>query len=104
MNDPRFGDRFLPPGPDGDLAAWARAEADRLPLPVVACLDPFALRDALARFEHDQQRDPDEGLAAAALLLRAVLDRAVAWQTARTTLRADPQRGPERGQEGGAQR
>jgi hypothetical protein len=104
VNDPRFPDRFLPPVPGSELAAWARQEANRLPLPVVACLDPFALRDRIAWFEHDQQRDPDEGLAAAALLLRAVLDRAVAWQTARTALRADPQRGPERGQEGGAQR
>jgi hypothetical protein len=104
VNDPRFPDRFLPTGPDSGLAAWAREEANRLPLPVVACLDPFALRDRLAWFEHDQQRDPDEGVAAAALLLRAVLDRAVAWQAARTALHAAAERGPERGQEGGAER
>jgi hypothetical protein len=98
VNDPRFPDAFLPAVPGSDLVAWARAEADRLPLPVVACLDPFALRDALVRFEHDQQRDPDEDLAAA-LLLRAALDRAVAWQVARTVVHADLERG-----QGGAER
>ena len=99
----RFPDRFLPPRPGSDLTAWAREEADRLPLAVLACLDPFALRDRIAWYEGDQQRHPDEGAAAAGLLLRAVLDRAVAWQTQRTVLLADPERGSERGQ-GGAER
>jgi hypothetical protein len=99
----RFPDSFLPAVPGSDLVAWARGEADRLPLPVVACLDPFALRDALVRFERDQQHDPDEGLAAAALLLRATLDRTVAWQTTRTAVHAAPEP-PERSQEGGAER
>jgi hypothetical protein len=98
VNDPRFLDSFLPPRPGSDLAAWASEEANRLPLPVVACLDPFALRDSLVRFEHDQQRDPDEGLAAAALLLRAVLDRTVAWQADRLPARPAPQRGQGGGQ------
>jgi hypothetical protein len=99
----RFPDSFLPPRPGSHLAAWAREEAARLPLAVVACLDPFALRDRIAWYEGDHQRHPDEGAAAAGLLLRAVLDRAVAWQTQRTVLLADPERRPERGQ-GGAQR
>ena len=103
MNDPRFPDRFLPPRPSSDLTAWAGQEAARLPLAVVACLDPFALRDRIAWYEGDQQRHPDEGAAAAGLLLRAALDRAVAWQTQRTVLLADPERGSERGQ-GGVER
>ena len=97
----RFPDRFLPPRPGSDLAAWAHEEAARLPLAVLACLDPFALRDRIAWYEADQQRHLDEGAAAAGLLLRALLDRAVAWQTQRTVLLADPQRGTERGQGGG---
>jgi hypothetical protein len=92
VNDPRFPDRFLPSRTDSGLAAWARQEAGRLPLAVVACLDPFALRDRIAWYEGDQQRHPDEGAAAAGLLLRAVLDRAVAWQAQRTALRASPER------------
>jgi hypothetical protein len=80
VNDPRFPDRFLPPRPGSDLTAWAGQEAARLPLAVVACLDPFALRDRIAWYEGDQQRHPDEGAAAAGRLLRAVLDRTVAWQ------------------------
>ncbi len=97
----RFPDAFLPARPTSDLVAWARQEAARLPAAVLACLDPFALRDRIAWYQGDQQRHPDEGAAAAGLLLRAVLDRAVAWQTQRTVLLADPQRGPERGQGGG---
>ena len=99
MNDPRFPDRFLPPRLGSDLVAWAREEAARLPLAVLACLDPFALRDRIAWYEADQQRHPDEGTVAAGVLLLAVLDRAVAWQTQRTVLRADPERG-----QGGAER
>ena len=95
----RFPDAFLPPVPASDLVAWARGEAARLPLAVLACLDPFTLRDRIAWYEGDQQRHPDEGTAAAGLLLRAVLDRAVAWQTQRTALRACPERG-----QGGAER
>jgi hypothetical protein len=98
----RFPNSFLPRS-GSDLTAWARGEADRLPLAVVACLDPFALRDRVAWYEGNQRRHPDEGAAAAGLLLRAVLDRAVAWQAQRTVLLADPERGPERGQ-GGAER
>jgi len=97
VNDPRFPDRFLPPRLGSDLVAWAREEAARLPLAVLACLDPFALRDRIAWYEADQQRHPDEGTAAAGLLLRAVLDRAVAWQAQRTAVLA----GPERGRGGG---
>jgi hypothetical protein len=98
----RFPNSFLPRS-DSDLTAWAREEAARLPLAVLACLDPFTMRDLIAWYEGDQQRHPDEGRAAAGLLLRAVLDRAVAWQTQRTVRLADPERGPERGQ-GGAER
>jgi hypothetical protein len=93
VNDPRFPDRFLPSRPGSDVAAWARGEAARLPLAVVACLDPFALRDRIAFYEADHQRHPDEGGAAAGLLLRAVLDRAVAWQAQRTAVLADPECG-----------
>jgi hypothetical protein len=94
VNDPRFPDAFLPAVLGSDLVAWAGGEAARLPLAVVACLDPFALRDRVAWYEGDQQRDPDEGTTAAGLLLLlAVLDRAVAWQAQRTVRLADPERG-----------
>jgi hypothetical protein len=102
VNDPRFPDSFLPPRPGSDLVAWARGEAARLPLPVLACLDPFTVRDRIARYEGDQQQHSDEGATAAGLLLRAVLDRAVAWQAQRTVPLADPERGPERAKGGGA--
>ena len=101
MNDPRFPDRFLPPVPGGDPEAWAwaREEAHRLPPAVLACLDPFTLRDRIACYEADYRRHPERGALANVLLLRAVLDRAVAWQAQRTALRADLERG-----QGGDQR
>jgi hypothetical protein len=93
VNDPRYPDAFLPPVPGSDLVAWARQEANHLPLAVVACLDPFTLRDRIAFYEADQQRHPDEGTVAAGLLLLAVLDRAVAWQADRVPTRPEPERG-----------
>jgi hypothetical protein len=99
VNDPRFPNRFLPlvPGGDPEAWAWAREEAHRLPLAVLACLDPFALRDRIAGYEADYRRCTERG-ALANVLLRAVLDRAVAWQADRLPGRPAPQRGQGGGQ------
>jgi hypothetical protein len=56
--------------------AWARAEAAALPDEDLAGLDPFQLRDDIADCEADDQPTT-------AALLRAMLDRAVAWQATR---------------------
>jgi hypothetical protein len=53
--------------------AWARAEAATLTEQDLAALDPFQLRDDLANCEADNQPTT-------AALLRAILDRAIAWQ------------------------
>jgi hypothetical protein len=55
---------------------WARAEAARLPAAELASIDTFALRDEIAACHANQQPTT-------AALLAAILDRAVAWQTAR---------------------
>ena len=91
----RFPDQFLPAraGGDPEAWAWARTEASRLPPVVVAALDPFTLRDRIACYEHDYQRHPERGAWANVLLLRAVLDRAVAWQADRLPTRPLPERG-----------
>jgi hypothetical protein len=70
----RFADQFLTPD-DTDLLTgeWARTEAVDLPPAVLDALDPFTLRDRIARYE--QHHAPTTST-----LLRAVLDRAVAWQ------------------------
>ena len=97
-----FGDQFLSPVPGADLEAWAwaRQEAHRLPMAILACLDPFTVRDRIASYEADYRRHPERGALANVLLLRAVLDRAVAWQADRLPSRSVP----ERGQEGGGGR
>jgi hypothetical protein len=56
--------------------AWARAEAAALPDEDLAGLNPFQLRDDIAGCEADQQPTT-------AALLRAMLDRAIAWQATR---------------------
>jgi hypothetical protein len=96
----QFPDRFLSPVPGGDAEAWAwaRQQARRLPPVILACLDPFTLRDRLLIYEGDYRRHPERGALANLLLLRAVLDQAVAWQTQRAVLLAGPERGSERGQ------
>ena len=97
-----FGDQFLPPVPDADLEAWAwaREEAHRLPTAILACLDPFTVRDRIACYEGDYRHHPERGALANLLLLRAVLDQAVAWHTSLIPARSAVERGPERGQEG----
>jgi hypothetical protein len=59
-----------------DRQAWPRAEAAALPEQDLAGLDPFQLRDDLAGCEAD-------GQPTTAALLRAILDRAIAWQATR---------------------
>jgi hypothetical protein len=56
--------------------AWARAETAALPDEDLAGLDPFQLRDDIADCQADQQPTT-------AALLRAILDRAIAWQATR---------------------
>jgi hypothetical protein len=56
--------------------AWARAEAAALIDEDLADLDPFQLRDDIAYCEANQQPTT-------AALLRAMLDRAIAWQATR---------------------
>ena len=96
-----FPDQFLPPVPCGDREAWAwaREEAHRLPPVVLAALDPFTLRDRIVGYERAYQCHPERGALANLLVLRAVLDRAVAWQADRLPTRPSPQRG-----QGGAER
>jgi hypothetical protein len=53
--------------------AWARAEAAALTEQDLAGLDPFQLRDDIADCDANQQPTT-------AALLRAMLDRAIAWQ------------------------
>jgi hypothetical protein len=103
VNDQRFPDQFLAPvpGSDPEAWAWARQEAHRLPAAVLACLDPFTLRDRLLVYEGDHRRHPERGALANLLLLRALLDRAVAWHTGLLPTRpAAPERGLQRGQGG----
>jgi hypothetical protein len=70
----RFADQFLPPDDtDPLLGEWATAEAGDLPPAVLDALDPFTLRDRITWY---QQRNAPTTSA----LLRAVLDRTVAWQ------------------------
>jgi hypothetical protein len=59
-----------------DRQAWARAEAAALPEQGLAGLDPFQLRDDIADCQADDQPTT-------AALLRAMLDRAIAWQATR---------------------
>jgi hypothetical protein len=105
VNDPRFPDRFLPPAPgsDPEAWAWARQEAHRLPAAILACLDPFTVRDRIACYEGDYRRHPERGTLANLLLLRAALDQAVAWQADLLPTRPAAERNPECGQ-GGAER
>jgi hypothetical protein len=56
--------------------AWARTEAAALTEQDLASLDPFQLRDDIADCEADDQPTT-------AALLRAMLDRAIAWQATR---------------------
>jgi hypothetical protein len=56
--------------------AWAQAEAAALTEQDLAGLDPFQLRDDIANC--DANRQPTT-----AALLRAMLDRAIAWQVTR---------------------
>jgi hypothetical protein len=57
--------------------AWARAEAAALPEQDLAGLDPFQLRDDIAGCHADDQQPTT------AALLRAMLDRVIAWQATR---------------------
>jgi hypothetical protein len=56
--------------------AWARAEAAALNEQDLAGLDPFQLRDDIADCDANQQPTT-------AALLRAMLDRSIAWQATR---------------------
>jgi hypothetical protein len=98
-----FPDQFLPTraGRDPEAWQWARDEARRLPPVVLAALDPFTLRDRIACYEHEYERHPERGVLANVLVLRAVLDRAVAWQADHLPTRPDPERGHKRSQGGG---
>jgi hypothetical protein len=98
MTPDRFPDQFLPALARGDREAWqwAREEAAQLPPAVLAVLDPFAVRDRIACYERQSGR----GAWLNGLLLRAVLDRVVAWQADR----ACPRPAPQRGQHGGGER
>jgi hypothetical protein len=74
MPTDRFADQFLQPDQvDALVAEWARAEAGDLPPAVLDALDPFHLRDRIAWYE-------DHNAPTTTALLRAVLDRTVAWQ------------------------
>jgi hypothetical protein len=74
MPTDQFADRFLLPDQvDPLVAEWARAEADDLPPAVLDALDPFHLRDRITRYE-------TRNAPTTSALLRAVLDRTVAWQ------------------------
>jgi hypothetical protein len=59
-----------------DRQAWARAEAAAMPDENLADLDPFQLRDDITGCQADDQPTT-------AALLRAMLDRAIAWQATR---------------------
>jgi hypothetical protein len=59
-----------------DRQAWARTEAAALPEQDLAGLDPFQLRDDIADCDAGDQPTT-------AALLRAMLDRAIAWQATR---------------------
>jgi hypothetical protein len=84
----RFADQFLVSGQVEPLVAeWAAAEAADLPPAVLDALDPFHLRDRIAWY---QARNAPTTSA----LLRAVLDRTVAWQVDHTL---PTQSHPERG-------
>jgi len=56
--------------------AWARAEAAAMTDEDLAGLDPFQLRDDIADCDADDQPTT-------AALLRAILDRTIAWQATR---------------------
>jgi hypothetical protein len=73
----RFADQFLVAGQFEPLVAeWAAAEAGDLPPAVLDALDPFTLRDRITWYQ------AHNALTTSALL-RAVLDRTVAWQVDR---------------------
>ena len=55
---------------------WARAEAARLPAAELASIDVFELRDEIADCHAN-------GQPTTAVLLAAILDRAIAWQATR---------------------
>jgi hypothetical protein len=70
----RFTDQFLTPTEVEPLVAeWAAAEAGDLPPAVLDALDPFHPRDRIAWY---QARNAPT----TSTLLRAVLDRRLAWQ------------------------
>jgi hypothetical protein len=74
MRPDQFTDQFLTPGEvDPLVGEWARAEAGDLPAAVLDALDPFTLRDRITWYEH-------RNAPTTSVLLRAVLDRTVAWQ------------------------
>jgi hypothetical protein len=88
MTADRFADQFLVPDQVEPLVAeWARAEAADLPPAVLDALDLFHLRDRIAWY---QARNAPT----TAALLRAVLDRTVAWQVDHALpTRSHPERG-----------
>ena len=69
-------EEFMAAEREPDRQAWPRAEAAALPEQDLAGLDPFQLRDDLAGCEAD-------GQPTTAALLRAMLDRTIAWQATR---------------------
>jgi hypothetical protein len=93
MRPDQFADQFLTPGGvDPPVGEWAQGEAGDLPPAVLDALDPFTLRDRITWYQ-------DRNAATASALLRAVLDRTIAWQVDH----AVPTH-PWRQQEGGGQR
>lgn len=77
-------EEFIAAERDLGRRAWARAEAAAMPHEDLAGLDPFQLRDDFADCEANDQPTT-------AALLRAMLDRAIAWQA--THLRPPCRRG-----------
>jgi hypothetical protein len=74
MRPDQFADQFLTPNNSGPLVGeWAQAEAGDLPPAVLDALDPFILRDRITWYEHHHAPT-------SSALLRAVLDRTIAWQ------------------------
>ena len=69
-------EEFIATERDLGRQAWARAEAAAMTDEDVAGRDPFQLRDDIADCDANQQPTT-------AALLRAMLDRAIAWQTTR---------------------
>ena len=58
-----------------DRQGWARAEAAKLPAAELASIDTFELRDEIADCHANHQPTT-------AVLLAAIVDRAVTWQAA----------------------